>query len=757
MSSRLKAYRYRQHIPPLHTSCPTCGKSVSVRPCFGKVNPSHRGYFYEACDDPDPRVTHFIAWRDDLERTGLPSELKVYRFPDPKENKSLQELLAYDPTEEHFLPYPSTPSKHSSSYQPVKQAEPRNRLAVEDMFHLDHPATPTTSGRICGIPIPDQSLTNQQAEDYSHWLDAYEDHLFSGDSCSGIPAPAPPSSLPALVAAQITNAPPQPILDPIPPPNTQPTVPSNIDSLHHSESELSSTQIQEVDSGSDQLWTIGAVEKRLINGQIRSCCSGKGCAGSEKPGRPAEACSFKHCINCCKAYQRHFAVPCRYLGHRILPPTTDPTTPTSKSSRNTERIPKPVVGRPLKPIHYQHRQDAIDDYHQSAQTVTTQKHYEEEESKTLDITFFDGHGGTQEFSVVSKTFPHFKLADAPEFVRSAIGANPEVYHPETGRWKQADIAVPWKIVAGETLLYRAPQKYGQMREFPVSDEMQSMMEVQSKLRSSSINKPQNPLKRKDLPFTSSLPQSPRQRPRVDTHPPSPITESSTVELIVLEDSPSPSPAPLASCPVKRELTSGPAKLAVSAVSNSTATLTEMQCCEPDSRHALWPLRYFAPMKEGIDTAGQQSGGSELDKYSRAFGVEILWPTFSRHMKFWAAASDDLKEEFIQNPISTWKDFRTRVSKEWPEGKVPGLRELKSKKKTPRPSVEIKAEPVVAAVKVESVAEVNMELVESVTKTRAAVTPRGTGQTTLTPSRTTVQTTQKGNCQLIILSSGSESD
>ncbi|KAK1234274.1 hypothetical protein PQX77_002526 [Marasmius sp. AFHP31] len=436
------------------------------------------------CNNPDPRVAHFISWRNDLKQTGLPTELKAYRFPST--TKSVQEFLISEPIEEPFLPYPSTPSKSLSLCGPLTQPEAFNQPAVEDMFHLDHPATPTTSGRIYNVPIPDQTLTNEQAHDYSLWLDSYEDHLFSGHSGSAIPTPLPPSSLPPPVAAQILDSLPQSDFNSVDD-STGPQQVNSLDLLGSATDLPASAPTQEVpiDSKSPSPCTIGFIEKRLIK-----------------------------------------------------------------------------VGRPLKPIHYQHQQDAIGDYHQYAQTVTTQKCYEEEASHMLNITSFNGHGGVQESLVVSKTFPHFKLVDAP------------------------------KTVTGETLLFQAPQKYGQINEFPLSEEMQSMMDAQTNLWAPITSYSQNPLQRKALPSLHPS-QSPSQHSQVNPSVPSPIAVSSHYSIAInSDDSPPPSPSPptqsSAQGPLRYKPGLNPLKSATT-VSNSLPAVTESQCLEPDSGHARWPL------------------------------------------------------------------------------------------------------------------------------------------------------------------------
>ncbi|KAL0567981.1 hypothetical protein V5O48_014015 [Marasmius crinis-equi] len=691
-SPQKNAYRWKTCYEPRNKTCKgdggTCPNPVSVRPCQGTANPKHRGLYYEACEASLPWLSHFNDWREDLTPTGLPT-LTVHRFRPGSD--SLSDLLHGDNIEEEeFTVYPRSPSKYTTS--PTKTTThqtPIQTPAVEDLFLLDHPATPTSNRVMTPLPLPQRDLTEAEALEYSRYIDASEEHLFSPSSDT-IP-PLPPTLFSALDSSSSSYQPVGIESDShFSLPKSKSYPPNGTEQSFVPPATLSSADNTSVKS----TWIVSQRTERFINGKMKAICPGKLCAAKtdhDFSGRPAQQCTFLFCKACCLAYQREERIPCKCPSHK--PDTSRTAAPSAAQLTRTSTEDEPHISQPLNPIHYAKHERAVEHYHHRAQTVTSQKMYEEEHSKAVDITFWNEQGVIEEFTVTMATFPLFKLSDSLKFVQDAIGSSPEIYQAETGRWRRAEITVPRPVVAGETVLYRSAQKYGQTYEFPVPDEMTALMEAQTRLRS-----PPNPradakaVKRK---ATDTGDGRPAVRPRID-HP-LPATNVDRTEVLS-DDSPSSSPRQSPEPQFYQHFqwasTSIPEQTLPPITVGLKKELTAAQMTECLSGHAPWPLKYFKPMKEGIERASEMSVRSELQRHRLAFPMSTAQDsTLACWMKYWHAASDELKKQFAAQHDSTWQGFCNAVAEKYPGKKVPGLKEQRQTRKGGKAKSEVEDTPV----------------------------------------------------------------
>ncbi|KAL0566231.1 hypothetical protein V5O48_015787 [Marasmius crinis-equi] len=295
---------------------------------------------------------------------------------------------------------------------------------------------------------------------------------------------------------------------------------------------------------------------------------------------------------------------------------------------------------------------------------------------------------------ISPTFPLFKLADCDEHIHMTIGPNSELFHSETGRWRQVGASVPRRLMPGAVVLYRAPQTYGQMYKIiDLPADMQDEMGAQSRLRDSSLLKKSTPLLKRKASFVEQ--ESQRQvRPRVEISsaddltcqsPPSTsfTSYSPTIDLTLHLETTSPSTfkAGAATIVVSKAPTNRPQEL-INQLSVQPLTPNERE--KAHSAHARWPLMYFAPMLEGIRQIENNRGtGSELEKHKRAFPMSVgSATTMTQHMRYWVAAPlvpESLIDEFAVKPRSTWKEFCKAVERGWGT-KLLKLKELNGLKK-----------------------------------------------------------------------------
>ncbi|KAL0564607.1 hypothetical protein V5O48_017435 [Marasmius crinis-equi] len=294
------AYRWKPqpYAPPLHVSCTgdngTCPNPVSVRICHGTANKKHKGIWYEACDPPDhPSNGHFIDWREDIPRASLPATFKTHR---QRPNAALLDMLnGTDTYEEEFVPYPSTPSKHHREPQHEQNSLPCGETRVDQLFFLDHPATPTIRRQ---INVPDQPVSDEDALHFLLQLDAIEEQeefLFGKNSSV---APPSPSTTPSPLNYGASGDSPFTL-------NTSDSCSQRVQSPTTvpgtTSSSLSQTPALSLSSLS---WKVGIRRERMHNGKMRLDCAGKLCEAKserEPPSRGAQNCQFLFCKPCCEA------------------------------------------------------------------------------------------------------------------------------------------------------------------------------------------------------------------------------------------------------------------------------------------------------------------------------------------------------------------------------------------------------------------------------------------------------------------------
>ncbi|KAJ8090074.1 hypothetical protein PM082_018654 [Marasmius tenuissimus] len=503
VNSRLNAYRWKPlpQAPPLNTSCTgangTCPNQVSVRICRGTANKNHKGYFYEACDPPGhPSNGHFIAWREDLSRVNLPETLKTHRL---RPDAGLLDMLnGTDTYEEEFVPYPATPSKYLRTHDPQNLVNlPRGEVNVSELFLFDHPATPTIRRH---INLPENNVSEEEELHIGAELDAIEEQEeseFFTSQLSSIPPPAVPVSS-DIVPSGSLNAPSSehiPVADSYDHPPSNPT----LSPTQKFTSSDSSSAVSPATSKTGYTWKVNVRKERIApDGSIRLECTGKGCAQKSDPPKPAQKCAFTLCKACCALYVSETRNYCKCHAE----PSSSISTQIPTPAHNT---PKPVIGLPLKQIHYERREQAIRDYNQVASAVTSRKIYEDEESRTVDITFWDSNGHIHEFTDLSPTFPRpFPCSNYPTAQSISV--------------LQSGVALS-SFIRREVVLFRSPQSYGQSYKFPFPLEMESSMEAQSRLRSSvsaTVTKKPGSLKRKLSPGVN-VKASRQVRPRFEHH------------------------------------------------------------------------------------------------------------------------------------------------------------------------------------------------------------------------------------------------
>lgn len=103
--------------------------------------------------------------------------------------------------------------------------------------------------------------------------------------------------------------------------------------------------------------------------------------------------------------------------------------------------------------------------------------------------------------------------------------------------------------------------------------------------------------------------------------------------------------------------------------------------EPASRHAHWPLKYVKAMASGFEKMASLKTGKLEDHFAVAFGdlAKFSKPTWNLHSRAWEAASEDLKEQYVEAGYSKnglWKNFTKEVASSFPDGKIPGKRVIK---------------------------------------------------------------------------------
>ncbi|KAL0058053.1 hypothetical protein AAF712_015280 [Marasmius tenuissimus] len=595
-------------------------------------------------------------------------------------------LNGTDTYEEEFVPYPATPSKYLRTHDPQNLVNlPRGEVNVSELFLFDHPATPTIRRH---INLPENNVSEEEALHIGAELDAIEEQEeseFFTSQLSSIPPPAVPVSS-DIVPSGSLNAPSSehiPVADSYDHPPSNPT----LSPTQKFTSSDSSSVVSPATSKTGYTWKVNVRKERIApDGSIRLECTGKGCAQKSDPPKPAQKCAFTLCKACCALYVSETRNYCKCHAK----PSSSISTQIPTPAHNT---PKPVIGLPLKQIHYERREQAIRDYNQAASAVTSRKIYEDEESRTVDITFWDSNGHIHEFTDLSPTFPLFKLSDCAEHIRITVGSSPELFHPEgsglvsltSELWAILQVPVP----TGDGVFDGSSITTAQLCP-GVNVKASRQVRPRFKHHGSTNRRQLSPFN-----FTGSIHPTPSSSPIDLTHSrdatPTPLPQpESTAEL------------PPITIPIS----------STSAPSLSNQPLTDAEKALPHSGHAKWPLKFFGPMLEGFRRIeNDRSPGSELEKHERAFPMSVgSSTTMAQHMKVWVAASivsdsPSLISEFTSRPRSTWKEFCNAVESRWPGNKIPKLKELNKMKKPAgkaeeRPTIKIESKENTQKVKTE---------------------------------------------------------
>ncbi|KAJ3853632.1 hypothetical protein EV368DRAFT_63939 [Lentinula lateritia] len=194
------------------------------------------------------------------------------------------------------------------------------------------------------------------------------------------------------------------------------------------------------------IWNPGKTETHLVNGSMRACCLGCGCAG--KAGATINTnCSFKLCKPCCGKYQAEMNITLKEASHK-------PQTKTSTSG--TDQLPMYLHTRPLLPQHYQQREQARIDHQEQSTILENQQSYADDIRQKVYIKFWDENGTSDILTTECKTYPFFCLADCSVAVPEAIGATEgrmvKTFDPRLRPWILQESTNKQLLQDGEILL-----------------------------------------------------------------------------------------------------------------------------------------------------------------------------------------------------------------------------------------------------------------------------------------------------------------
>lgn len=186
------------------------------------------------------------------------------------------------------------------------------------------------------------------------------------------------------------------------------------------------------------------------------------------------------------------------------------------------------------------------------------------------------------------------------------------------------------------------------------------------------------LTKPDIPQVKNHAQYPAATPSI-TKPSLASTDQNIIELSSDPESIYATPPPRPKH-TKKNLT----RIKPKPKANSESEDEEIQVLQASSKHASWPLKYVKAMADGFSKMNTMSTGTLADHFSGAFESshwqKVTWNT---HSNIWNAASDELKEKYVEAGFSNaglWKNFSKDVRAMYADGKIPGKRSIKVKDK-----------------------------------------------------------------------------
>ncbi|KAK1216032.1 hypothetical protein PQX77_021350 [Marasmius sp. AFHP31] len=100
--------------------------------------------------------------------------------------------------------------------------------------------------------------------------------------------------------------------------------------------------------------------------------------------------------------------------------------------------------------------------------------------------------------------------------------------------------------------------------------------------------------------------------------------------------------------------------------------------EPNSKHAKWPYKYFAPMHVGFK---KMESTTNRASFKDTFDCDSGKATINCHLKYYLWAPSEISETFMQNVGSTWRDFQDAVAQHFGGHKqVPGVSQFRAQSK-----------------------------------------------------------------------------
>ncbi|KAJ4482868.1 hypothetical protein C8J55DRAFT_559690 [Lentinula edodes] len=309
-----------------------CSNPVKVWLCTGSNYAHHRGHWYESCVNKDnPQDTHFVFWRPDLPPQHI-SDLVWHEVrgvlpklsPKKLSQMSMHDILTQTTEAHPFSAFPPSPSRMldrpNQGSSPVKQST----ASMENLFDFSEAME---------IEIPDQVFTEEEAREFAQSVDlAEEEQGIEGSVVLGIQllheqltqhlsasANSNISNPVTADSALVTDEPPsQDTLIISASSSTQSHSKEPISSFLHNSNDSDFPPPQPPYPSSTTppfIWNPGKTETRLVNGSMRACCLGCGCAG--KAGATINTnCSFKLCKPCCGKYQAEMNITCKEASHK---------------------------------------------------------------------------------------------------------------------------------------------------------------------------------------------------------------------------------------------------------------------------------------------------------------------------------------------------------------------------------------------------------------------------------------------------------
>ncbi|KAJ3963657.1 hypothetical protein EV361DRAFT_1038143, partial [Lentinula raphanica] len=331
----------------------------------------------------------------------------------------------------HFLPRPD-----EGKSEPVKMP----MAALQDLFDFSESLD---------VEIPDQPMSEEEALTFSQTLDIAE-QIHYDDANAALGQRLLLDTLQNCLNADAANS-------NLNPSSSFPSLPSNVPHATITASTPQSTftapsQIPSPSSTECSEWKPGQVQERFINGTWRKACCGRPCASLVAPKVPAKIndnCSFKFCKGCCRQYQLEAKLACKEAAHKPKAPEQSAETPSPLYLHN----------RPLRPLHYERREQSKLDYHALTTRLENTRAYTNDVQKNVYIRFWNEHGTGSTIVVECPTYPCFRLADCSENVQKAVGVRSdgilETFDPALKIWVLKESTSKQHLHPGEMVLLRS--------------------------------------------------------------------------------------------------------------------------------------------------------------------------------------------------------------------------------------------------------------------------------------------------------------